>query len=59
MNIINDAQLKMLKDFYKDPYTTMREFLISHPEFLENALHADEKTQKRAKILIDGNLYNL
>lgn len=59
LNIINSSQLNMLKDFYKDPYTTMREFLINHPEFLENALHADEKTQKRARLLIDGNLYNL
>lgn len=59
LNIINNTQLDMLKGFYKDPYETMREFLISHPEFLKNALHADEKTQKRAKTLIDGNLYNL
>lgn len=59
LNIINEAQLNMLKGFYKDPYTTMREFLVNHPEFLENALKADEKTQKRAKLLIDGNLYNL
>ena len=59
LNIINNAQLNMLKSFYKDPYTTMREFLVNHPEFLENALKADEKTQKRAKLLIDGNLYNL
>lgn len=59
LNIINEAQLNMLKGFYKDPYTTMREFLVNHPEFIENALKADEKTQKRAKLLIDGNLYNL
>lgn len=59
LNIINNSQLDMLKGFYKDPYETMRKFLINHPEFLENALQADEKTQKRAQILIDGNLYNL
>ena len=49
----------MLKGFRKDQYTTMREFLVNHPEFLENALNSDEKTQKRARLLIDGNLYNL
>ena len=49
----------MLKGFYEDPYTTMRNFLLKHPEFLENALKADEKTQKRAHILIDNNLYDL
>ncbi len=59
MGIINEAQLEMLNGFFKDPDNTMREFLINHPEFLENALKADEKTQKRARLLIDGNLYNL
>ena len=59
LNIINETQLEMLKGFYNDPYTTMRNFLVNHPEFLKNSLNADEKTQKRAKLLIDGNLYNL
>ena len=59
MGIINEAQLEMLNGFFKDPDNTMREFLINHPEFLENALQADEKTQKRARLLVDGNLYNL
>lgn len=59
LNIINDTQLNMLKAFRKDQYTTMRDFLVNHPEFLENALNSDEKTQKRAKLLVDGNLYNL
>ena len=58
-NIINKKQLEMLEAFFKDPDNTMREFLLEHPEFLENALHADEKTAKRAKLLIDGNLYGL
>lgn len=59
MGIINETQLEMLNGFFKDPDNTMREFLINHPEFLENALQADEKTQKRARLLVDGNLYNL
>ena len=59
MGIINETQLDMLNGFFKDPDNTMREFLINHPEFLENALQADEKTQKRARLLVDGNLYNL
>ena len=59
LKIINENQLNMLDGFFKDPDGTMRQFLIDHPEFLENALHADEKTQKRAKLLVDGNLYNL
>ena len=57
--IINENQLNMLKDFFKNPDETMKQFLINHPEFLENALNSDEKTVKRAKLLIDGNLYGL
>ncbi len=57
--IINNAQLEMLEGFFKDPDNTMREFLINHPDFIENALKADEKTAKRAKLLVDGDLYNL
>ena len=57
--IINNIQLEMLEGFFKDPDGTMRNFLINHPDFLENALHSDEKTAKRAKLLVDGNLYNL
>lgn len=59
LGTINEAQLIMLKGFYEDPYTTMRNFLVAHPEFLENSLKADEKTAKRARLLIDGNLYGL
>ena len=57
--IINENQLDMLKNFFKNPDETMKQFLINHPEFLENALKSDEKTVKRAKLLIDGNLYGL
>lgn len=57
--IINENQLDMLKNFFKNPDETMKQFLINHPEFLENALKSDEKTLKRAKLLIDGNLYGI
>ncbi|MBO4293344.1 MAG: orotate phosphoribosyltransferase [Clostridia bacterium] len=59
LGIINDAQVEMLNGFFQNPDETMRNFLIAHPEFLENALNSDEKTQKRAKLLVDSNLYNL
>ena len=57
--IINENQLTMLKKFFENPDETMKQFLIDHPEFLENSLKADEKTAKRAKLLVDGNLYGL
>lgn len=59
MGLINDLQLKMLNDFYNNPDDTMREFLISHPEFIKDSLSSDEKSAKRAKLCIDNNLYNL
>ena len=59
LNIINDSQLSMLNGFFENPDETMKQFLINHPEFLENSLNSDEKTKKRAQLLIDSNLYGL
>lgn len=59
LNIINNAQVDMLNGFFENPDETMKQFLINHPEFLENSLNADEKTRKRAQLLIDSNLYGL
>ncbi len=59
MGIINSNQVDMLNGFYSNPDETMRNFLIEHPEFLQNALHSDEKTKKRAQLLVDGDLYGL
>lgn len=57
--IIDKAQLDMVHNFIQDPDGSMRQFLVSHPDFLENALHSDEKTAGRAKLCIDQNLYDL
>ena len=59
LNIINGAQLDMLNKFFENPDETMKQFLIAHPEFLENSLNSDEKTRKRALTLVEGNLYGL
>ena len=59
LGIINNNQLEMIKNFIENPDETMKQFLINHPEFLENALNSDEKTKKRAQLLIDGNLYGI
>lgn len=57
--IINETQFNMLEQFFHDPDTTMRNFLLEHPEFIQNSLAADEKTAKRAKLLVDNDLYQL
>lgn len=59
MNVINETQQEMLNGFFENPDETMKQFLINHPEFIENSLNADEKTAKRAKLLVDGNLYGI
>lgn len=59
LGIINKNQLDMLIKFADNPDTTMRNFLIDNPSFLEQALNSDSKTAKRAKLCINSNLYNL
>ncbi len=59
LNIINEQQYNMVNEYMKNPDETMRKFLISHPEFLKNALSSNEKTAGRAKMCIEQNLYNL
>ena len=59
LNIINESQVDMLDSFFENPDESMRQFLIEHPEFLENSLNADEKTRKRAQLLVNSNLYDL
>lgn len=59
LNIINETQVAMLDAFFENPDESMKQFLINHPEFLENSLNADEKTRKRAQLLVDNNLYAL
>lgn len=58
--IINEVSLDMVKNFIDDPYTSMRNFLINHPEFIEESLKAtDPKTPGRIRELLDKDLYNL
>lgn len=59
LEVINEEQQKMLNNFFDNPDETMKQFLINHPEFIDNSLNADEKTAKRARLLIDNNLYGI
>lgn len=59
LNIINEAQLETLKKFKENPDETMRNFLIAHPEFIEDSLKAGGKPAKRAQLCLDSNIYNL
>lgn len=60
LGIINDKQLEMLENFKKDPDGSMKQFLIDHPEFIENAKKSDNpRTVKRVNTLIEQNIYGL
>ena len=59
LGIIGNKQFEMLNKFIKNPDGTMREFLVAHPEFIENSLKSDEKTRSRAQMCIDKNFYNI
>lgn len=59
MKLINQNQLTLLENFFINPDNTMRNFLINNPEFITNSLNSDEKTKKRATLLVDNDLYNL
>lgn len=59
LNIINEAQLETLKKFKENPDETMRNFLLAHPEFIEESLQAGGKSAKRAQLCLDSNIYNL
>lgn len=60
LGVINDEQLEMLRNFKNDPDGSMKQFLIDHPEFIENAKNSDNpKTVKRVTTLIEQNIYGL
>lgn len=60
LKIINEKQLEMLRNFKKDQMGSMKQFLIEHPEFIENALKSDNsRTLKRVNTLIEQDIYGL
>ena len=59
LGIISADQNVMLNKFFEDPDGTMKKFLVDHPEFLENALHSDEKTIVRARLCLESDIYGL
>lgn len=60
LHVINQEQFDMINKYFDNPDETMKQFLIEHPEFIENSLKSDnERTLKRVHTLIDENLYGL
>ncbi len=60
LGVINENQLEMVNKYFDNPDKTMKQFLIEHPEFIENSLKStNERTLKRVHTLIEENLYGL
>lgn len=56
---ISEQQYKLVTDYIDNPKEAMRQFLIEHPEFLNDALNSDEKTAERAKLCLEKNFYDI
>lgn len=58
LNVFNEEQYKMVCEFIENPDETMKNFVESHPEFIEDSLNSsDEKTASRAKLCIEKGWY--
>jgi orotate phosphoribosyltransferase len=57
MGLISKEQYDMLIDYKRSPKESMKNFLKQHPEFMESALNADEKTKERARLCIEKKIY--
>lgn len=56
---ISKEQYEMIDKYIDNPYETMRQFLISHPEFIEEALKSTGKPLERAKKCLEEDIYGL
>lgn len=56
---LTPEQYQLVSNYLADPFGSMRQFLLDCPEFLQQALSADAKTQARAQLLVDQDLYHL
>jgi len=59
MGLINNAQLSMIEDYYKSPFESMKNFLLLHPEFMEQSLKSSTRDAKRARLRIDNDVYGI
>lgn len=56
---ISSEQYDMIDKYIDSPFETMKQFLISHPEFIEEALKSSGKPLERAKKCIEEDIYGL
>ncbi len=60
LNFITEKQLNIIKEFKKDQITSMKKFLVEHPEFIQESLNSsDPKASKYSKIMVEQDIYGL
>ena len=57
--LISLPQYKMVAAFIDNPHDSMREFLITHPDFMHSALSGDERTAGRARLCLEKDIYGI
>ena len=58
--LVDEAQVELLRAYYRDPHGAMCDFLRAHPEFVQRALRqGDHRTVQRARLLITENPYQM
>jgi len=57
---ITRSQHGMIVDYIRDPFTTMKKFLLENPDFLKDSLASDDdKIAARAKLCVSDDFYKL
>lgn len=59
LELINEEQCEMIKNYLKNPKEAMKDFIERNPQFLKNALKPGGKSLGRAKICLEKNYYDL
>ncbi|HHV28671.1 orotate phosphoribosyltransferase [Acetivibrio mesophilus] len=59
MGLINMEQFEMIERYILDPKESMAQFLKKNPEFIKEALKADDKTRERANLCLQKDFYGL
>lgn len=57
MGLIVEGQYDMLLRYTANPRESMKTFLRENPEFLKDALKADDRTSERARLCIEKKIY--
>lgn len=59
MGMISAEQYGLIMRYMRDPKGAMREFLLSHPAFIKEALGSGGKTAERAELCVEKDFYGI